>query len=93
MSNIEDTLKERNARYGSWAEHARIAQNIKEAMQDSPNWHTLTPYMKETLDMMAQKVGRILNGDPCYLDSWHDIIGYFKLVENILNKESQSNGQ
>jgi len=34
--------------------------------------------------MIAHKIGRILNGDPDYQDSWHDIIGYARLVERQL---------
>ena len=84
--NIEDTLIERGTRYGEFTEHARITQNIKRAMADSPNWDSLPPDMKETLEMIAHKAGRILNGDPLYHDSWHDIIGYTKLVADRLVK-------
>lgn len=31
--------------------------------------------------MIQHKIGRILNGDPAYADSWHDIAGYATLVE------------
>ena len=84
--SIQDTLVERGARYGEFAEHARITQNIKVAMVDSPNWKSLSPAMKESLEMVAHKVGRILNGDPSYIDSWHDMVGYAQLVEDILGK-------
>jgi hypothetical protein len=84
---IEDTLKERGARYGDYFEHARITQNIKRAMVDSPNWKSLSDDKRETLEMVAHKVGRILNGDPEYHDSWHDIIGYTKLIADTLKEE------
>ena len=38
--------------------------------------------------MIFHKIGRIVNGDPNYADSWHDIAGYAKLVEDRLNKEN-----
>lgn len=81
---VKDTLKERDKRYGSFEIHALITQNIKEAMKDSPNWDTLPPAMKESLEMQAHKIGRILNGDPYYADSWHDISGYATLIEQEL---------
>jgi hypothetical protein len=84
MNDIAATLAERGNRYGDFSEHARITQNIKRAMQDSPNWLTLTDDKKETLEMIAHKIGRILNGDPEYHDSWHDINGYTKLVADRL---------
>lgn len=85
---IEHTLEERGNRYGAFTEQARITQNIKAAMADSPNWATLSPDKKETLEMIAHKAGRILNGDPEFHDSWHDIIGYTKLVADTLEQET-----
>jgi len=84
---IEDTLEERGNRYGDFYEHARITQNIKSTMVDSPNWDKITPAMKEALEMIAHKIGRILNGDPNYKDSWHDIIGYTRLIEKDLTDD------
>lgn len=81
---IEQTLSEPGSRYGEYAEHARITQAIKAAMADSPNWQSLAPDQRETLEMIAHKAGRILNGDPDYHDSWHDIVGYTKLVADRL---------
>lgn len=77
---IEKTLSERGARYGPFPGHAKISQDIKQAMQDTPNWSQLEPDKKEALEMIAHKIARILNGDPNHHDSWHDIIGYTKLV-------------
>lgn len=83
-TQIEATLAERGSRYGSFAEHARITQALKEAMADSPNWARLDADQKEALEMVQHKIGRILNGDPNYHDSWHDIVGYAKLVADRL---------
>lgn len=77
---IDATLAERGTRYGDFAEHARITQSIKDAMIYSPRWASLAPYQREALEMVAHKIGRILNGDPNYHDSWHDIVGYAKLA-------------
>lgn len=81
MANIDNTLNERGNRYGDFKTHAHITQSIKRAMVDSPNWNSLDDDQKEALEMTAHKIGRILNGDKDYLDSWHDIIGYIRLVE------------
>jgi hypothetical protein len=84
MIDIAHTLAERGSRYGSFEGHAKITQAIKAAMQDSPNWSLLPADMKEALEMVAHKCGRILNGDPHFHDSWHDIVGYAKLVADRL---------
>ena len=84
-TTIHDTLAARGARYGVFFEHARITQALKAAMIDSPNWAKLAPDQRECLEMIAHKAGRILNGDPDYHDSWHDIIGYTTLVADRLS--------
>jgi hypothetical protein len=86
-ADIDATLAERGDRYGAFPEHARITQNIKRAMADSPNWERMSSAQREALEMVAHKVGRILNGDPNYHDSWHDIIVYTKLVADALLAE------
>lgn len=86
MSKVDSTLQDRGKNYGSFYENARIAQNIKAAMKDSPNWEALEPDQKEGLELVATKISRSLNGDPNYVDSWHDIIGYVRLVEERLEK-------
>ena len=82
--SIEDTLSERGSKYGSFVSHADITQQLKAVMHDTPNWEKLHSDQKECLEMVAHKVGRILNGDPNYHDSWHDIVGYCKLVADRL---------
>lgn len=82
--NIDETLVDRGNRYGEYTSHARITQNLKTIMQAEPKWVELLPHQKETLEMIAHKIGRILNGDPMYHDSWHDIVGYAKLSADAL---------
>lgn len=86
MSNIDETLAERGTRYGEYVDHARITQGIKRVMHETPKWSKLADHQKETLEMIAHKIGRILNGDPDYHDSWHDIVGYGKLTADELLK-------
>lgn len=85
MSDVTTTLAERGKRYGAFTGHAEVTQALKETMRAHPNHHDLDPDMREALDMIQHKIGRILNGDPEYADSWHDIAGYAKLVEDRLN--------
>lgn len=84
--DIEKTLAERGNRYGDFAEHAIIAQALKDAMWCRDGWHRLTPTMAQALEVIQDKVARILNGDPTYADNWHDIIGYARLVEKTLGE-------
>lgn len=81
---IDKVLDERGSRYGSFLKHAIITQRLKAVMTDTPNWIALNDDMVESLEMIAHKIGRILNGDPSYADSWVDIAGYAKLVADRL---------
>ena len=83
--DITNTLKERGSRYGVFAEHAYIAQSIQNVMRAAPGWTRLSCDEAQALTVIADKIARILNGDPHYTDNWHDIQGYAKLVEDRLN--------
>lgn len=88
MSEIEDILVERGSRYGSFKSHSMITQGLKDCMEECPQWPLLAPYHKEALEMIQHKIGRVLNGDPDYLDSWDDIAGYATLVSKIIKGEN-----
>jgi hypothetical protein len=83
--SVEDTLAERGKRYGDFTDHAEICQRLKLAMiAGSARWTRLTDVQKQALEVIADKIARILSGDPNYADNWHDIQGYAKLVEDRL---------
>jgi len=92
MTNINSILEERGSRYGDFGSHAIITQNIKSAMRHSPNWHRLPEDMKEALEMVAHKVGRLLNGDWTYTDNLIDAIGYLQLVLDRLERGQNAAG-
>lgn len=84
LVGIDKVLSDRGNRYGKFTGHAKITQDIKSIMHNTKNWSILANDQKEALEMLAHKVGRILNGDPNYDDSWIDIGGYSKLVADRL---------
>lgn len=87
MTDVSNTLNARNERYGAFSGQAAITQALKNLMRQSPRWNDLDSDMAEALDMIQHKIARILNGDPRYADSWHDIAGYATLVDKRLNGE------
>lgn len=85
-TSVDAILDERGKRYGTFTGHAAIAQLYK---QETANFLTtlnkvLANDQQEALDMIFHKIGRIINGDPNYADSWVDIAGYAKLVADRL---------
>ncbi len=83
-NKLAQTLAERGNRYGDFTDHARICQNLKRTMCAEAGWERLNDVQKQSLEVIADKVGRILSGDPNYADNWHDIQGYAKLAEDRL---------
>lgn len=83
---ISQILQERESRYGSFKEHALIAQNLKYELRLSKKFKQLNEDQREALEMIQHKIARILNGDPNYADSWVDIAGYAQLIANRLQQ-------
>lgn len=87
ITDVTETLSQRGTRYGSFTGHAEVTQALKEVIREAleSRQKVLAPDQQEALDMITHKIGRIINGDPDYADSWHDIAGYAKLVDDRLN--------
>ena len=81
--SIESTLAERGSRYGKFVDHARVTQQLKRFIFENMRGQ-IDDDQAEALEMIAHKIGRIVNGDPNYADSWIDIAGYAKLVADRL---------
>lgn len=81
------TLAERGSRYGDFTHHAEVAQRLQDVMREYPGWDQCNSVQRQALTVIADKIARILSGDPNYADNWHDIQGYAKLVEDRLPKE------
>lgn len=86
VSDIDAVLTERGSRYGAFTGHAQITQAFKvvTARYLRDRSKSLADDQQEALDMIFHKIGRIINGDPDYADSWVDIAGYAKLVADRL---------
>lgn len=82
--DIDETLAERGARYGDFSDHAKLCQTLQDVMRARDGWKDLSDVQKQALQVIADKISRILTGDPNYHDNWHDIQGYAKLVEDRL---------
>ena len=86
MKDVTETLDQRENRYGDYKDVSATSQWLKDIMHAGGSWNAMEPYMQESLDLIANKLARIVNGDPFYDDSWHDVGGYAKLVEIELAK-------
>lgn len=85
MSNsINTTLNARQSTYGDYSDVAAITQSLMRIVESGASYEQMSDVQKTSLFMIANKMARIVNGDPSYDDSWHDISGYATLVVNDL---------
>jgi hypothetical protein len=88
---LETTLQERGSRYGDFKGHASATMQLKRQIRIEliHRGKSLADDQMEALDMICHKIGRIINGDANYHDSWLDIAGYSMLVADRLQQENQ----
>lgn len=90
---IDKTLEERGSRYGTIEDNATVTQSLMEVLESKgKNFSKLSKIHKECIHMIFHKIGRMVSGDPNYIDNVHDIVGYAKLLEDYLienEKESK----
>ena len=73
---VERILVERKKQLGEYKDVSRISQSLKEVFKTGPNWDKLPDAHKESFEMFATKIARILSGDSGVRDHWEDIAGY-----------------
>lgn len=79
-------VSERENTHGVYTLTAEVAHRIKDAVAWGDN-KGLHSYMRESLDMIATKMARIVSGDCYQLDHWQDIQGYAELVIKEIKKQ------
>lgn len=79
MTNIDDILAERAKTHGDYTEHADCTQEIMAVLAKHRRFSGLAADQRETLHMIAHKMGRVVTGNPDIADHWDDIAGYAKL--------------
>jgi sulfur carrier protein ThiS len=87
MTSVAEILLQRGHRYGEYINVATTSQELKHIIAKGATAHSMPDNdMLESLDMIANKIARIVNGDPYYKDSWQDIAGYAQLIVDKLDR-------
>lgn len=86
FTDVKKTLNERQSSYGCFEDVALVTENIIDALKQV-NYSKMPKTHKMAMYMIASKMARLVNGDCNHLDSWHDIGGYAKLIENLIKGE------
>ena len=77
---MTDILNEREKTHGSYASTAAMAQQLKDCFKQGQNWRKMDDTHRESLDLIATKIARILSGNPNDIDHWVDVAGYANLI-------------
>lgn len=85
----EALLTDRGGNYGDYLTNALLSQRLKRTLTDhaSDLDKVLPEHMWESLDHIATKMARIVNGNCYHRDSWLDIAGYALLVADNLGTD------
>jgi hypothetical protein len=86
MTPVGEILQQRGDRYGEYINVATTTQEIKAIIARGANIEAADYEMRESMDMIASKIARIVSGDPYYKDSWQDIAGYAQLIVDKLDR-------
>ena len=84
QQTIEQTLAERGSRYGDYSDVASTTQQLMAIIECGASYEHLNAEQKTSLFMICNKIARAANGDPNYIENWHDIAGYSTLIESSL---------
>ena len=94
MSDVDSTLNERGARYGNYSDVAGMTQQLMAIVESGANYEHLNAEQKTSLFMICNKIARAVNGDPNYIENWHDIAGYSTLIEkSLMTTEGATNAK
>jgi len=91
MDDVQNTLKQRGERYGDFELGSILASGLKRCLRNHPSHAALAAGHQQALDIIMDKVSRIINGDPLYADNWHDIAGYATLGEELCERLNKAN--
>lgn len=87
QQTIDATLAERQSTYGCFEDVAFVTENIINVLKKC-NYNKMPHTHRMAMYMIASKMARLVNGDCNHLDSWHDIGGYAKLIENLIKENN-----
>lgn len=80
---MSSLIEIRATTHGDYTKTAAFSQKLKAEMRCEPGWDNLSTRQRESLDLIAMKIARILCGDPNHADHWADIGGYAELAKPV----------
>lgn len=84
MSEIEQTLNDRSAKYGDYSTAVHVRASIMRHLKNFHRAHTGAEMEEEDANCIIDIVGKLcrIAATPNHIDSWHDVAGYATNIEN-----------
>lgn len=76
---INVSLSKKEKTHGVYKETASLSQAFKDVMRSGRNWQSMNDPQRESLECIAMKLARLLNGNHNHRDHWDDVAGYATL--------------
>lgn len=90
MSDVKDTIRERQNLYGDFRRNAECTIALMAVVDEWWSGDEMDPAHREALHMIFHKISRMTVGDAFVADNAHDIAGYATLLEkHILDANEQ----
>jgi hypothetical protein len=80
----DEVIAERGRTHGDYGQMSEVQAGLVRILTTSPGWAQLRPTIQVFLLAVAQKLSRIVSGNPAEPDHYRDIGGYARLAEKSL---------
>lgn len=87
-NDVEKILEERESSHGDYGKQAKLTEEIKDALLRA-GYKKLPYAVRNALDLIATKMGRMVTGDFKHADHYDDIQGYARLAKIEVEKNRQ----
>jgi hypothetical protein len=88
-SDIKEVLNQRQKTHGEFSEVSKTYTDFINIAARKDFFGRCEDYQRLAIDVIFQKLARILNGDINFKDHWVDICGYSELVKKELDKNKK----
>lgn len=86
---LKEVLNQRQKTHGEFSEVSKTYSDFIKILERTGFFDKCEDYHRLAIDVIFQKLARILNGDMNFYDHWVDICGYSELVKKELDKNKK----
>lgn len=89
IQDVLEVLNQRQKTHGEFSEVSKTYADFIKILEKTGFFNKCEDHHRLAIDVIFQKLARILNGDMNFYDHWVDICGYSELVKKELDKNKK----